>query len=77
VDPTALPAVVTDSGNANPDNNFRYDGTLGPSGGYIFNLSTKSPSPALGQTTSLSMGTWNLNLTIAGVGGYLITFDVR
>jgi hypothetical protein len=27
-------------GNANPDNDFRFDATLGPSGGYIFNLST-------------------------------------
>lgn len=33
---------VEDSGNANPDFNFRYDGTLGGTGGgYIFNLSTK------------------------------------
>ena len=30
-----------DSGNANPDNDFRFDSTLGPSGGYIFNLQTK------------------------------------
>ena len=27
-------------GNANPDNDFRFDPTLGSSGGYIFNLST-------------------------------------
>ena len=27
-------------GNANPDNDFRFDATLGPTGGYIFNLST-------------------------------------
>jgi hypothetical protein len=27
-------------GNANPDNDFRFDPTLGPTGGYIFNLST-------------------------------------
>lgn len=33
--------LVEDSGNANADNNFRFDATLGPSGGYIFNLSTK------------------------------------
>ena len=33
--------VIQASGNANPDDNFRYDSTLGPSGGYIFNLSTK------------------------------------
>ena len=36
---------VEDSGNANPDFNFRYDPTLGGSGGgYIFNLSTKGLS---------------------------------
>jgi hypothetical protein len=27
-------------GNANPDNDFRFDATLGSTGGYIFNLST-------------------------------------
>jgi Big-like domain-containing protein/WD40 repeat protein len=27
-------------GNANPDNDFRFDATLGSAGGYIFNLST-------------------------------------
>jgi hypothetical protein len=35
-------ATVIDAGNANPDYNFRYDPTLGGTGGgYIFNLSTK------------------------------------
>jgi septal ring-binding cell division protein DamX len=35
-------APVVDSGNANPDSTFRYDSTLGGSGGgYIFNLSTR------------------------------------
>jgi hypothetical protein len=35
-------APIEDSGNANPDYTFRYDATLGGSGGgYIFNLSTK------------------------------------
>jgi len=29
-----------DAGNANPDSDFRYDATLGPAGGYIFNLKT-------------------------------------
>lgn len=32
-------------GNANPKNNFRFDSTLGPSGGYIFNLSTAGLAP--------------------------------
>ena len=37
----SIPSIV-DSGNANADFNFRYDFTLGGSGGgYIFNLSTK------------------------------------
>lgn len=44
-------ADVEDSGNANPDSNFRYDPSLGPSGGYIFNLSTKG----------LTTGTWKLS----------------
>jgi probable HAF family extracellular repeat protein len=35
-------AEVADAGNANPDSNFRYDATIGGTGGYIFNLSTKS-----------------------------------
>jgi len=30
-----------DTGNANPDNNVRFDLTIGTSGGYIYNLSTK------------------------------------
>ena len=39
-------ASVTDSGNANPDYTFRYDPTLGGSGGaYIYNLSTKGLAP--------------------------------
>ncbi|HEY2916662.1 MAG TPA: hypothetical protein VGI98_05535, partial [Candidatus Limnocylindrales bacterium] len=68
---------LEDSGYANPDNNFRFDTTLGPLGGYIFNLSTKSPSPALGQKTSLATGTWLLNFTVGGVSGYSVRFDVR
>lgn len=35
------PGTIQDSGNANPDTNFRYDPILGGTGGYIFNLSTK------------------------------------
>jgi hypothetical protein len=67
-----------DSGHANsPDNNFRFDDTLGPSGGYIFNLSTKSPSPALGSTTSLGTGTWVLDFKVDGVSGYSVHFVVR
>ena len=42
---------VQDSGNANPDGNFRFDGSS-----YIFNLSTKG----------LATGTYNLIFTIHG-----------
>ncbi len=45
--------TLQDAGDANPDNDFRFDSTLGTSGGYIFNLSTKGyPS-----------GTFNLQFT--------------
>jgi probable HAF family extracellular repeat protein len=40
---TSIPVI--DSGNANPDMNFRYDSTIGATGGYIFNLSTKGFIP--------------------------------
>jgi len=46
-----LPGTRDDVGNANPDNDFRFDATLG---GYIFNLSTRD----------LYAGEWNLNFTI-------------
>ncbi len=45
--------TLQSSGNANPDNDFRFDSTLGTTGGYIFNLSTK------GYPT----GTFNLQFT--------------
>ncbi len=48
--------VVDDAGNANPDSNFRFDGGLAPTGGYIFNL----------QTTGLATGTYVLTFTVAG-----------
>jgi hypothetical protein len=38
---TTAEGVVEDAGQANPDSNFRYDASLGSSGGYIFNLQTK------------------------------------
>jgi hypothetical protein len=44
---------VEDTGNANPDNDFRFDATLGSSGGYIFNLSTRGLA-----------GTYTLNFTV-------------
>lgn len=45
-----------DAGNANPDNDFRFDSTLGTTGGYIFNLST----------SGLASGTYSLQFTAAG-----------
>lgn len=42
-----------DTGNANPDNDFRFDATLGSTGGYIFNLSTGG----------LASGTYSLQFT--------------
>jgi hypothetical protein len=32
---------IQDPGSANPDSNFRFEPTLGTTGGYILNLSTK------------------------------------
>ena len=45
-----------DAGNANPDNDFRFDPTLGSSGGYIFNL----------KTTGLGAGTYGFMFTASG-----------
>ena len=47
---------VEDAGNANPDANFRFEATLGGSGGYIFNL----------RTTGLTTGTYVLRFTVSG-----------
>jgi hypothetical protein len=47
---------VIDAGNANPDNNFRFDGGLGPNGGYIYNL----------KTTGLGMGTYVVTFNVTG-----------
>jgi CSLREA domain-containing protein len=33
--------ILQDAGDSNPDDDFRFDSTLGTNGGYIFNLSTK------------------------------------
>jgi hypothetical protein len=56
---------VESPGNANPDNNFRYDATLP---GYIYNLSTKN----------LAVGTWELQFNVSGSSApYAIQFDLR
>jgi hypothetical protein len=51
---TNVPAQLNDSGNANPDFNFRY--AAGTPGMYIFNLSTKG----------YASGTYFLNFNVAG-----------
>ena len=56
---------VEDSGDANPDDNFRYDEELE---GYIFNLSTDG----------LTTGTWVLSFTVTGDPiPHTVQFDVR
>jgi hypothetical protein len=65
---TNASGTLVSSGNANPDNNFRFDPTLGTAGGYIFNLSTKG----------FATGTYALSFT-AGSDPTLHTvqFEVR
>ena len=46
-------APSTPGVNANPGGNFRFDASLGPAGGYIFNL----------KTTGLALGTYSLQFT--------------
>lgn len=53
---TSISGPVEDAGNANPDDDFRFDATLGSTGGYIFNL----------KTTGLSYGSYTLNFTATG-----------
>jgi hypothetical protein len=65
----STPADAEDSGNANPDNDFRYSADLGGDGGYIFNLSTKG----------LGSGTWKLNFTVDGQShaSYAVYFAIK
>jgi hypothetical protein len=56
------------SDNANADTNFRYDSTLGETGGYIYNL----------QTTGLASGQYRLSFTIGGGSTlYSVEFFVK
>jgi probable HAF family extracellular repeat protein len=65
---TDAPGALEDGGNANPDNNFRYDATLGGTGGYIYNLTTKG----------LASGTYALEFTAgADTHVYRTQFEVR
>ena len=52
----SAPGTVDSAGNSNPDSNFRFDSTLGTSGGYIFNLST----------AGLATGTYALSFAVSG-----------
>jgi hypothetical protein len=67
---TTVSGTVADSGNANPDNDFRYDATLP---GYIYNLSTKG----------LTTGTYLLTFTVQDSAGspstqsYTTQFQVK
>ncbi len=64
---TSVSGVVQDSGNANPDGDFRFDSSLGNTGGYIFNLSTKGLVP----------GTYSLSFTVTGDSFvYAVLFQV-
>jgi hypothetical protein len=58
--------TLTDPGNANDDNNFRYDPTLP---GYVFNL----------KTTGLGSGTWCVTFTVNGQAdpSYQLIFNVK
>jgi hypothetical protein len=65
---TTASLTVLDAGNANPDNDFRFDALLGTTGGYIFNL----------QTTGLTTGTYGLVFTASNdPSAHLAYFQVR
>ncbi|HTM47361.1 MAG TPA: hypothetical protein VL285_01690, partial [Bryobacteraceae bacterium] len=65
---TSISGAVEDAGNANPDNDFRYDSTIGGTGGYIFNL----------KTSGLSTGSYNLNFQAStGASTYSAPFQVK
>jgi streptogramin lyase len=59
---------VDSSGDANPDNDFRFDSTLGVAGGYVFNL----------KTSGLTTGTYALGFSVTGdTVTYEASFQVR
>jgi hypothetical protein len=66
---SSFAGAVEDAGNANPDSNFRYDATLGSSGGYIFNL----------KTSGLGTGGYTLTFTASGASSssYSVGFGVK
>ena len=61
--PTNTPAPLNDAGNANPANNFRFDGGM-----YIFNL----------KTTGYASGTYLLGFVVSGdPTPHTVQFSVR
>lgn len=66
---TSATSDVLEAGASNSDFDFRFDSTLGPSGGYIFNL----------KTTGLSKGQYELVFTVNGVSDltYVAPFNVK
>ena len=52
----SISGLLQDAGNANADDDFRFDVTLGGTGGYIFNL----------KTTGMATGTYSINFTVTG-----------
>ena len=65
---TSIFGPVESPGNANPDSDFRFDPSLGPTGGYIFNL----------KTTGLTTGSYLLNFTVTGDSFvYGVPFQVK
>jgi len=62
------PGDLMAAGNANPDNNFRFDATLATGGGYIYNL----------KTAGLGTGTYALSFTVANDPmQHAVQFQVR
>jgi hypothetical protein len=65
----ATDTTAIDAGHANADGGFRFDPSLGGTGGYIFNLSTKT----------LTRGRYSLNLTVGGDEAFVynLSFEIR
>ena len=60
--------TLAEASNANPDQNFRFDPTLGETGGYVYNL----------KTTGFAPGTYRLSFTVgADPHVYSTQFQVR
>lgn len=65
---TSTSGQIESPGNANPDNDFRFEPTLGGTGGYIMNL----------KTTGLTTGTYDLNFIVTGDPFvYAATFQIQ